>query len=339
MLTIVRGGPRILMVRARSAAWDEFLKDRFGAIPYSARDAIDVAMEGQTIFLCTGGEGMVRHFRAYVCQAPADELLCHVMNEDRALVHRIIPIPRILSFRYFGDYRRVFDQIRLDFDATQGKLRHVLRKSSDLGVAVVFTKKSLNRPLRRSDIEDDVLYIRQPFEAIHATLRSRGLDYFNEGLERKDWNDIEIRMYDMDGFYDLHVRRMRIAMNALEIGLILGEGWGKDYAHILMPVRVYRIRILTFLTAPELKRIMMGLEYDSDGERFVDLDVYLNKRKIGWGDIPREQVGKRRTLGNMLREDLASRLIPAEWNRLRDAENEIAARKKNPKGTEVRTES
>ncbi len=326
MLTFVRGGPRVLIVRAKSEEWDRFLQERLHAIPYTTRDALDIAGEGQTVFLCTGGEGRVRRPRVYFSPMEADDLLCRVLNEKRAIVDRVIPVPRLIAFRYFGDYRKIFDQILTEFHGSRGKLRHVMRKSSDLGAAVCFTEKSLNRPLGVADFEDDVLYVRQPFERIFTILRNRGLDYFNEGLAQKEWNDVEIRMYDMEGLYDLHIRRMRIVMNALEAGLILGEGWGKDYAHILMPVRVYRIRILTFLPPEELKRIVMGLEYASNGDRFLDLDLYMNKKKIGWGDVMKERRGNRQTVGMERQRNLVSMLIPSEWNRLLEIENEIRAR-------------
>ena len=326
VLTFVRGGPRVLIVRARSGEWDEFLQERLQAIPYSTRDALDIAGEGQTVFLCTGGEGRLRRSRVYFSPIQADDLLCRVLNEKPTVVDRIIPVPRMIVFRYFGDYRKIFDQMLMEFQGVRGKLRHVMRKSSDLGAAVCFTDQSLNRPLRVSDFEDDVLYVRQPFESIFTILRNRGLDYFNEGLAQKEWNDVEIRMYDMEGLYDLHIRRMRIVMNALEAGLILGEGWGKDYAHILMPVRVYRIRILTFLSHEELKRIVMGLEYASNGDRFLDLDLYANKKKIGWGDVMKERRGNRQTVGMERQKDLVSMLIPSEWSRLLEIENEIRAR-------------
>jgi len=70
----------------------------------------------------------------------------------------------------------------------------------------------------------------------------------------------------------------------------------------------------------------MGLEYASNGDRFLDLDLYTNKKKIGWGDVMKERRGNRKTVGMERQKDLVSKLIPSEWSRLLEIENEIRAR-------------
>ncbi|MBP9028095.1 MAG: hypothetical protein KBF46_02515, partial [Aminivibrio sp.] len=188
------------------------------------------------------------------------------------------------------------------------------------------TAKPLNRPLSLADMMDEVLHVEGvSFEKLLNSLRSRALWYFSEGLENRQWNELEIRIYDSWGRYLDHYERLRIVLESLEAGMILGEGWGKDYAHILMAVKIYRLRLFTFLPVPAIKEILMGLEYGADGSRLVDFDLYSGKEKISWGGIggKGKARGERGSIGTDLRAKLLSQLFPEDRQHLEEWEYRI----------------
>ncbi len=153
---------------------------------------------------------------------------------------------------------------------------------------------------------------------------------FQRRLENRQWNELEIRIYDSWGRYLDHYERLRAVLESLEAGMILGEGWGKDYAHILMAVKIYRLRLFTFLPAQTIKEILMGLEYGADGSRLVDFDLFSGKEKISLGRDRRRKSktrGDRGSIGNGPRAQLFSQLFPEDRKHLEEWERRILRRR------------
>lgn len=254
----------------------------------------------------------------------SDEVLTLFLNENgRNLFRSVRLVPRLLFFRVFGERERIIDQIARDYKGERTRLRHVLRIPRRGSIAVCFTASPLNRPLSLDDMMDGVLCVNGvSYERLFISLRSRALWYFSEGLEDRQWNELEIRIYDSWGGYIEHCKRLRVVLESLEAGMILGEGWGKDFAHILMAVRVYRLRLFTFFAPKEIKGILMGLEYAADGTRLVDLDLYAGKEKISWGEL-NGHFPDRAVLGKTFRKNLFFRLFGNDRTCLDECERRI----------------
>ncbi|MPL95957.1 hypothetical protein SDC9_42131 [bioreactor metagenome] len=326
MLSIVRGGPRLLLLSGNEDAMKSLVSSRFTCTEHTLEGAFDSAGEGQSVLLFRGGQwGSGRRF--LMAAAAADEILALFLNsgaEARPVSVRIMP--RLLFFRVFGEKERVIGQIARDYSAERGRLRSVLRVSKKGSIAVCFTAKPLNRPLSLADMMDEVLHVEGvSFETLLNSLRSRALWYFSEGLENRQWNELEIRIYDSWGRYLDHYERLRIVLESLEAGMILGEGWGKDFAHILMAVKIYRLRLFTFLPPSTIKEILIGLEYGADGSRLVDFDLYSGKEKISWGGLggKGKERGERGSMGTALRAKLFSQLFPEDRQHLQEWESRI----------------
>jgi hypothetical protein len=127
------------------------------------------------------------------------------------------------------------------------------------------------------------------------------MDLFNESIGRRDWTEMEIRIYDTYEHYSPHIERLRTVLRSLQIGLNLGEGWGKDHARILMPIQVYRLRILTFVEPEEIKKTLVALEHTQEGTRFVDMDLFVKGRKVSWTSLHEEDLKERVQMGAGLR--------------------------------------
>ena len=134
---------------------------------------------------------------------------------------------------------------------------------------------------------------------------------------------MEIRIYDSHGHYRFHLERLKLVLEALEVGIAIGEGWGKDYAHILMPVQVYTLRILTFYDLSVIKKALMGLEYHEEGERFVDFDLYHNKRKINWTFTVLDRELDRKGHSRLFRSELMQALTATQIGEIEKIEKEI----------------
>ncbi len=57
-------------------------------------------------------------------------------------------------------------------------------------------------------------------------------------------------------------------------------------------VLAYQIKLFTFYKPEEIKRILIGLEFDEEGKRLVDFDLYYRNKKISWVDIDRKKARK-----------------------------------------------
>lgn len=241
--------------------------------------------------------------------AISDEVLASLVNSaTREDLRSVRLLPRIILFRVFGHAERVIGQIAEDYGARRAPLGDVLKSHDEGSVAVFFTALPLKRRVALGDVMNEMLYISGlPYEDLLESLNRRALWYFTEGLEDRQWNETDIRIYDAWGFYMDHYARIRTVFDELEAGFILGEGWGKDHAHILMPVQVYRLRFFSFFPPYIIKELLMGLEYASDGTRLADMDLYSGKSKVSWGGM-KDKGRDRQELGLLLREKLLSRL-------------------------------
>jgi hypothetical protein len=85
----------------------------------------------------------------------------------------------------------------------------------------------------------------------------------------------------MDQF-NLHYNRLITVLQGLDTGIIVGEAWVPEFTIALRKSEVYQVRLLTPISAQEVKRIALSLEYDDDGRRVVDFDVYFKKKKLSW---------------------------------------------------------
>ena len=322
MLSIVRGGPRTLLLRGRKEELETTLSGRFSLDEHTLAEALDTAVEGQTILVVSAAGRRERTL--WIADVPSEEILAFLITGKRKeLVDSATLLPRLLFFRVFGDKERVLQQMTEDYGASRGTLRHILRSPRRESVAVCFTQKALNQPLSMEDLFDEVLYIRHVgYEELLASLQNKALWYFSEGLENRQWNEMEIRITDTWGCFRQQYERLRLALEALEVGMILGEGWGKDFAHILMPIRIYKIRLFTFLSPRDVKEILMGLEYGSDGERLVDFDLYSRREKISWGGTAAREKN-RDILGKRMRTELLQRLDPSVRQKLQQEEEEL----------------
>jgi hypothetical protein len=174
-----------------------------------------------------------------------------------------------------------------------------------------------------NDIYEKVLFMEERYYPLLKSLRSHALKYLNMGIANKDWYEIEIRIFDRYSAYKLHYERLLNVIENLELGIILGESWGKDHPRPMMLVEVYRVRFFTFYSPVYIKRILLGMEYLEDGTRIIDYDIYYNRKKLDWTETVESGIKSRHLLGIKYREEILSKLSEPEKGKMHMLEESI----------------
>ncbi|MFP4483187.1 MAG: hypothetical protein ACLFN0_10440 [Thermovirgaceae bacterium] len=333
MLSLMCPGPRGITVVGDAGCIIERVCGGFEVEEREIRTAKD-RITAEKALLFVSNRKRPKTLRFFVTGTTPEEILADAISSGWShCIHAVKIHPRNIIMRLYGDPLPVISQLELELPSSRDGFQKLLWRSSDRGVALCFTQKPLNRPLSSADVFEEILLVDRPFDELYARLEARALDLFNESIGRRDWTEMEIRIYDAYDDYAPHIERLRIALRSLQIGLNLGEGWGKDHARILMPIQIYRVRILTFVAPEDLKKVLVGLEHTKKGERFVDMDLFVKGRKFSWTSLQEEAPQGRTELGAQFHFDLYGKLTEEEKEHIERLEQEVlAARAVNGQG-------
>lgn len=309
MLSLIRGGPNFLLLRGDGDRLQEFLAQNFGAF-FGLTDPVDQSREDQTVLHV---EDLSRQELAVgLCNASPAEVFCALLNvEGPSGLREARLLPRWIFLRTFGKGASVLEDIRRELGGTMVPLEALFEWRLSAGAVVGCTTQPLNRSVLLRDLHPELLVLDMPFDLAYRRLRPRAFELFSQSLGDATWGEVQVQIYDKYELYAEHIRRVELVLDALEMGFPFGEGWTREAARLLLMVRVYRIRLLTFLAPVVVKEFLMGLEYDATGERILDMDLYCGREKIGWGSLGRERGLSREELGRRAREKLWNAL-PAE---------------------------
>ena len=332
MLSLVRGGPRILLFESSSK---EELRNYFIQEKEARTNALDDAFENSgeehtIIFIIDKITDVVDlnklHAALLIAEEP-DVVLCNLLNDKKGhLVSRSRIATRVILLRAIGDMEKVIREIEAEYECIEGDIVEILNTHNEKGVAVVLTEKPLHRNISfKSDIYKKALFVKEKYTPLMRGLRSHALKYLNSGLGNKDWYEMEIRIFDRYSEYKLHYERLIDIMEWLGLGIILGESWGKDYPRLMMSVEIYRVRFFSYYDPIYIKKILLGLELLDDGTRIVDYDLYFNRKKLNWSDAADEGIKARHLIGVKYRREILSRLSEQEISQLREMEDKILA--------------
>lgn len=327
MLSLTRSGPKMLVLTSdKLKLLREQLESDFHIEKCDIQEAFEKANENTTIIFLTNKRKDVLKLsdieQVFFTDTQLEFILCKILNEDKYnnITHARMA-PRVIIMRSYGDIEKIINEISKDYDGEVGLFSNFLEKHSD-GTLVVFTKSLLNEPVSLSNIYDKSVFIKRDYPSLIKGLKVHDLKYLNIGINKKDWYELIIKIYDIYGEYNLHYQRLLKVLENLQLGLILGEAWGKDAATIFMSVGIYRIRFFTFYSPEYIKKILVGLEYLEDGTRIVDLDLYNKRKKIYWSDVREEKLDKIQ-LSKKYRLKIFSKLNHNEKNEIVELEKEI----------------
>lgn len=331
MLSLIRGGPKVLIMESsKLKQLSEHLNETFHTSPCNMDAAFDNATEDFTIILLVDKLSDivqindVKYF--YLINEDSDVLLCTIHNSKKfSLINHVRTAPRILIMRAFGNLEKVIEGIKNDYPCITGSFKEIFDNYDYKGTILALTQHPLNKKLSYTELYPTTLFIREKYSPLRRSLRIHGLRYLNEGLDNKDWYELEIKIYDKYEAFMLHYHRLLKILEYLELGIILGESWGQDTALIFNVVGIYRVRFFTFYEPDYIKKILLGLEYLDDETRIVDYDVFLKRRKISWTDVKEDNIKTKFALSQKYRKHIMEKLDDTQLSKIIELEKQIIA--------------
>lgn len=330
MLSMIRSAPKMLLISTpEPELLGLYLNNHYKGIRGSFSQIFDGTKEEHSIVILTQGS-LVQAVPistvqdAYSLPIEMEKLLCALISDGmNVYIRQIRMAPQLILLRGMGDLGKSLEVLQKDYPGESGTVIDLLNRYSDEGAVVALTDKPLHSVCGLEDLYTEARHIPLPYGTLFKTLRAHALKYLNAGIGNKDWVELEIRIFDRLSAYELHYKRLLQMIEGLELGLILGESWGKDNPRFMMTVDVYRVRLMSFLEPGEIKRYLVGLEYLEDGMRIADHDVYVNRKKVYWNEVAKGYAKSREALGTLYRRKIMDKLTSEEKEEFTAVEAEI----------------
>jgi len=333
MLSLVRSGPEslVLLANEKITAIRKHLDDWGSRVLLTPEQALRIYGNNRRLIffepvspLLTEEEG---ELETYVSENTLDHILCTMIN-NRLIsgIQEVRLLPGYITMRLLGNLQKGIESIHRDLGGQIINKDPMFRSDiPSTSTMIYFTEKALNKPVSDEDLYSQALLVHDRSKgALIQYLTIRGIEYLGDALGTSDWNDVEIKIYDANGFFDLHRQRLWTATQGLQIGFVLEERWGRDQAMVLKSVPIYMVKIFTPMDVREIKKIALGLEYDSLGQRFADFDVFFKERKVSAYQELEDHPGMtRNAIGMIYRNEMIKNLDTDSRNKLLELEDEI----------------
>lgn len=330
MVSLIRNGSRSLYITTKKMDYlIDFLTSKLNAEEMDIQVIQDRSREYQTVVFIAdvslGPSDDNTPIKAFlILKEPVWVLSKLFISNDTNMVETIQPGANFIIMRASGDLDKILREIQKDIGGEFISYKQYIANDRTDSTIIGLTEKALGKGIVLNDFNNDFLMVKGEYGRIKSELRMQALRYLNIGIDNKDWNEIEIRIYDIFGAYKLQYDRMMEVFEDLDIGLVLGESWSKDYPKALLSVQVYRVRFFTFKDPAKVKRILFALEYLEDGTRIVDYDVYCGNNKVAWNtNLFRKKRENRENEALIARKELFAKLSPSTLVEINRLEQEI----------------
>lgn len=262
--------------------------------------------------------------RVYISETCIQRLLCAMLGECLGEgISESRMQPGYILVRLIGDIENGIKKIGDEFNgkpiSNDPYFEEALPEESSV---IYFTDRPLNHHIPHSFIYPKALYIEEHSkEKLLATLRMKQNEYLGDSMGTPDWNSMEIQIGDKEGRFRLHRKRIWTAVQGLQIGSILEEGWKREYTLIGKMVDVYLLRLFTPFAEDDVKTFLVGLEYDDKGARVADIDLFSKGKKISMRDVGR---GSRADHGTEARKRMLEKLDGYSRLKMQKLDDELA---------------
>lgn len=333
MMSFVRSGPKILIIESdNEAALKRFISAHFVtmAIPEgiaSFEDVISDMNQCQTlIILSENAKENINRFdmeRCVIINEGAQNFLMFAINQGvSGLIKHVRKAPRIVVMKVIGNMDNTIESIADDFKGTIEPTNAIFGEHSE-GTFICFTKANINKKIVFADLYKNAVITDVHFSEVIKSLDNHSLKYINRNMDKQEWYDLTIKIYDSYEAYKIQYDRLTYILDKLGAGIILREGWGEDAAKIFLIVGVYKVTLFTYMKPHEIKKILLALEYMENGERIVDYDLFYKKKKIHWDDVRIKTIKGKEALSLYYRKELYKLLDDENILELRSMEDYI----------------
>ncbi|RAK10627.1 hypothetical protein C8C77_1044 [Halanaerobium saccharolyticum] len=333
-MNFVRSGPRYLFLKVKQPDFFcEQLSQLTEVKKLDFQAAIELAAEESVIVFLSDQqkESFKVEDSDLILYLPMNStaLLAVILNEARLsqAVEKVTAGPGQLVMRIPEDGKKVIEEVIENYQAREVSILEGIDRGSAESTIISFTEEPIKSRLKSLKKVRDNILVKKESTLVFEELRRDAVRYITHGLEDNQWSELKINIYDSDELYQLEYERLMTILSDLEAGIILGESWTKDHAFALFSITAYQIRLFTFLSPLEIKKILFAFEYNSDGERLVDYDLFNKSKKISWSEILNDnQRHDRKKLAFKFREEIMNELSQAAKDRYFELEAEIAAK-------------
>ncbi|MDX9800728.1 MAG: hypothetical protein RBT69_05255 [Spirochaetia bacterium] len=323
MLFIRRTARNVFIRSDQIDSLSEYLVDNYNSEIVTFEEGWEEVEEFQTLlFLTPPGLTKTR-------TKDAEKILKVPIESSRILSELFIPEikdkitmvqlgPGIIIVRVVGDGSSLEKSLKEEHNAQSMSLEQGICEGEADDTILLLTNTPLTMTISAKDLIRLPLLIREPSHSFYRKLRKEGAHLITQSLKDKQWYEMRINIYDSKNHYNIHYERLKVVISDLDTGIVLGESWTRDHALMLMSVLAYQIHMFSLEPPEKIKRILMGLEYNSSNKRFVDMDLYYRNRKISKND---KNVRKTKEESRMeIREELYKSLSNNALEQLRQLE-------------------
>lgn len=240
---------------------------------------------------------------AVVNKTSEDVLINLIKAKDQLAIDDIRTTPGLIIMRTTGESDLFIASVNKELQGDLVSTQDMFENYGE-GSLIVFTDKKIGEPLGIHDFYHQAIYVDKKAAVLEKYLNNNRVKFVNASIRNKDWSELVIKIFDSYEQYDIHYKRLAMIINAMDCGLILGESWGKDTALAFLSVGVYQVRLFTYMEPRDVKKIALGLEYDNKGNRLVDYDLYIKRKKLSWSDVRDDKKMNRHELGLYYRKKL-----------------------------------
>ncbi|MFO7729976.1 MAG: hypothetical protein R6V86_04330 [Spirochaetia bacterium] len=289
-MLFIRRGPRCVFVRTvEPEALSRDISSLLGGIPCSFEEGLTEAQEFHSLLFFTE-PGFEK-----TCIEDACTIL-HIPNESSYILSRFFQDqlqdriasvqlgPGLILMRVVGSGEELATELGEKYEGIPLELSTAISTGEVEDTVLLLTNASLSKVISIDDFIEQPILIRVPSHQLYWELRSKGVHLITQSLEKKQWYEMRVNIYDAADYYEIHYERLMLVLSELDAGMVLAETWTKDHALALMSVLAYQVRLFSLDSPQKMKRLLMGLEYNAKGRRFVDMDLYYRNRKVNKND-------------------------------------------------------
>ena len=294
----LRMGPRFLFLRTEAIEEmkDYLVKELEGEVT-GFHEGLDNATDDCTLCFITDKDKIKTSIEdakeIVLVKEVASACLASIINSHIGeLLYRVDMGPASMVMRIAGNENMIIERLQKDFNGELVDWEEGVRRGEKGDTILSLTQKPINARIKEKDFIIPNILLPYPASYVQKKLRNEGLLYITQSLEGGEWYELRINIYDSNGNYNAHYHRLIFILAKLEIGMVLGESWTRDHALMLYSVLAFQVRLFTFYTPIEIKKLLMSLEYDLNGKRLVDFDLYYRNKKISWTDVDKRKAKK-----------------------------------------------